>query len=95
VVRIAAEHSKAAMFGAYKLSNLLRPLGVPLPKIIAEGLNHRFPHLVLERLPGADLWDVIRDLSDALRDLKPGQTVDVEFARDAATLSSRLVLGER
>jgi aminopeptidase N len=37
----------------------------------------------------------LRALADALRDLAPGQTVDVEFARDAATLSSKLVLGER
>jgi peptidase M28-like protein/peptidase M1-like protein/PDZ domain-containing protein len=37
----------------------------------------------------------LRALADALRDLAPGQTVDVEFARDAATLSGRLVLGER
>ena len=64
VVRIAAEHSRSAMVGAYKLSNLLRPQGVPLPEVIAEGLNHRFSHLVLERFPGADLWNVIRDLSD-------------------------------
>src|SRR5499427_3977655 len=37
----------------------------------------------------------LRALADALRDLSPGQTVDVEFARDSAILSSRLVLGER
>jgi hypothetical protein len=37
----------------------------------------------------------LRALADALRDLQPGQTVDVEFARDAATLSSTLRLGER
>ncbi len=37
VVRIAAEHSRSAMVGAYKLSNLLRPQGVPLPEVIAEG----------------------------------------------------------
>jgi aminopeptidase N len=37
----------------------------------------------------------LKALADALRDLRPGQTVDVEFARDAARLSSRLVLGER
>ena len=37
----------------------------------------------------------LRALADALRDLKPGQTVDVEFARDAAILNSKLVLGER
>jgi hypothetical protein len=37
----------------------------------------------------------LRALADALRDLQPGQTVDVEFARDAATLRSTLRLGER
>jgi aminopeptidase N len=37
----------------------------------------------------------LRALADALKDLQPGQTVDVEFARDAAILSSTLVLGER
>jgi aminopeptidase N len=37
----------------------------------------------------------LRALADALRDLAPGQAVDVEFARDAAVLSGRLVLGER
>jgi hypothetical protein len=37
----------------------------------------------------------LRALADALKDLAPGQTVDVEFARDAAILSSTLRLGER
>ena len=63
VVRIAAEHSRSAMAGALELSRTLRPLGVPLPKVIAEGVTHRFPHLVLERLPGTDLGNVIRNFS--------------------------------
>jgi serine protease Do len=37
----------------------------------------------------------LRALADALRDVAPGQTVEVEFARDAAILNSKLVLGER
>jgi aminopeptidase N len=37
----------------------------------------------------------LRALADALKDLKPGQTVDIEFARDAAILSATLLLGER
>jgi hypothetical protein len=37
----------------------------------------------------------LRALADALRDLQPGQTVKVEFTRDAAILSSTLLLGER
>jgi aminoglycoside phosphotransferase len=65
VVRIAAEHSRSAMVGALKVSRLLRPHGVPLPEIIAEGVNHEFSHLVLERLPGTDLGEVIQGLSDS------------------------------
>jgi plasmid stability protein len=62
VVRIAAEHSRSAMAGARKLSQLLRPQSVPLPEMIAERLGHQFSHLILERLPGNDLGDVVRGL---------------------------------
>jgi S1-C subfamily serine protease len=37
----------------------------------------------------------LRGLADALKDLQPGQSVEVEFARDAATLHGTLRLGER
>jgi hypothetical protein len=37
----------------------------------------------------------LRALADALRDLQPGQTVDVEFAREVAMLRATLRLGER
>lgn len=37
----------------------------------------------------------LRALADALRDLRPGQTVNVEFVRDATISSSTLRLGER
>ena len=37
----------------------------------------------------------LRALADALRDLQPGQTIDIEFARDVATLRGTLQLGER
>src|SRR5215475_6714301 len=65
VVRIAAEHSRSAMAGALEVSRLLRPRGVPLPEIIAEGVNHQISHLVLERLSGTDLGEVIQGLSDS------------------------------
>jgi aminoglycoside phosphotransferase len=65
VVRIAAEHSREAMAGALELSHRLRPLGVPLPEVIAAGTDRRFAHLVLERLPGTDLGNVIQSLSDS------------------------------
>jgi aminoglycoside phosphotransferase len=62
VVRIAAEHGRAAMIGGAQLSLMLRPLGVPLPQIISEKLAPPFPHLVMERLPGTDLGNVVRTL---------------------------------
>jgi hypothetical protein len=62
VVRIAAEDGHAAMVGAAKLSRMSRPLGVPLPEVIAERLAPLFPQLVLERLPGADLGNVVNTL---------------------------------
>src|SRR5262245_61838014 len=37
----------------------------------------------------------LRALADALRDLQPGQTVEVEFAREVAMLRAMLRLGER
>jgi hypothetical protein len=37
----------------------------------------------------------LRALADALKDVAPGQTVEVEFARDAKVLRSTLRLGER
>ncbi len=63
VVRIAASYGHAAMRGAARLSRLLRPRGVPLPAILAENLDGPFPCLILERLPGTDLGDVIGSLS--------------------------------
>jgi aminoglycoside phosphotransferase (APT) family kinase protein len=62
VVRIATEQGRAAMIGGAKLSGMLRPLGVPLPRVIAENLSPPFPHLVLERLPGTDLVNVVKSL---------------------------------
>jgi aminoglycoside phosphotransferase len=63
VARLNTEQGVAAMIGASKLSRLLRPLGVPLPEIIAEDLGLPFPHLVLQRLPGTDLRFIVRTLS--------------------------------
>jgi Ser/Thr protein kinase RdoA (MazF antagonist) len=88
VVRIAAEHSRSAMAGALKLSRLLRPRGVPLPEIISEGLSHPFPHLVLERLPGADLRDVIGGLSNACLEAIAAKVADAQQIT-AATASGR------
>ena len=89
VVRIAAEHSRAAMAGALKVSRLLRPQGVPLPQVLAEGVNHQFAHLVLERLPGTDLGEVICGLSDSKLEL-----IATKVAQ-AQRITSRTLSGTR
>jgi len=65
VVRLNTDAGRSAMAGASRLSARLRPLGVPLPAILAEDLTGPFPYLVLERLPGTDLGHVIDRLADA------------------------------
>jgi hypothetical protein len=52
------------MAGAVYLSELLRPRGVPLPRILAEGIRAELPWLLLERFPGTDLGAVITSLTD-------------------------------
>jgi aminoglycoside phosphotransferase len=89
VVRMAAEHSRAAMVGALRLSRLLRPRGVPLPEIIAEGVHHPVSYLVMERLVGTDLGEVICGLSDTSL-----ESIARQVAR-AQHLTSRTASGTR
>lgn len=62
VVRVAKEEGRATTNGGSKLSRMMRPLGVPLPEVIAEDLGGPLSHLVLERLPGPDLGNVVKTL---------------------------------
>jgi aminoglycoside phosphotransferase (APT) family kinase protein len=64
VVRIGRSSAQAPMAGALHLSKMLRPRGVPLPKILAEDVRGEFPWLLMERLPGTDLGARITSLSD-------------------------------
>jgi aminoglycoside phosphotransferase (APT) family kinase protein len=64
VVRVGDASAHDEMAGAVHLSKLLRPLGVPLPRLLAEDIAAPLPCIVLERLPGSDLWDSIRTLPD-------------------------------
>lgn len=64
VVRIGDPAARPLMAGAVYLSRLLRPLGAPLPEMLAQDIEAERPWLVLERLPGNDLAASIADLSD-------------------------------
>ena len=50
------------MRSAVALSRQLRPLGVPLPELLAADVEAPFPWMLLERLPGRDLGDVVAGL---------------------------------
>lgn len=69
VVRMGDQRAHAEMAGAVHLSCLLRPLGVPLPQLVAHNTEAPIPWLVLERLPGVDLRDTIGSLSETELDL--------------------------
>jgi aminoglycoside phosphotransferase (APT) family kinase protein len=61
VVRIATPSTKRLLAGGIYWNELLRPIGVPLPRILAANLEPseiQFPFVVLERLPGSDLCQV-------------------------------------
>jgi aminoglycoside phosphotransferase len=64
VIRASTDAGRNALSGNARLTHLLRPLGVPLAKIIAEDLEAPIPYLALERLPGSDLGCVIGSLSE-------------------------------
>jgi Ser/Thr protein kinase RdoA (MazF antagonist) len=68
VLRIARPAKRASFAGAIYWSRRLRPLGVPLPQLIAydlDGVFSPFPFLILERLPGTDLGEVYPRLTHA------------------------------
>jgi aminoglycoside phosphotransferase len=63
VVRIGDPSARGELAGGLSLSRLLRPLGAPLPAILAADIESPFPWMAMERLPGADLAEVMNGLS--------------------------------
>jgi aminoglycoside phosphotransferase len=66
VVRIATTSTKRLLAGGIYWNELLRPMGVPLPRILAANLEPseiRFPFVVLEQLPGSDLYQIYQTLT--------------------------------
>lgn len=80
VLRMTTQGRSSAMADAQALSDLLRPMGVPLPKIVSSAFNGPFPFLLLERLEGADLGKVIdriprRELGNLARSIAQAQAI--------------------
>ena len=79
VVRVGEPSARREMAGAVDLSQLLRPLGVPLPTLLAYEIAGPFPWLVLERLPGSDLGTVAAGLSREQLDRIAGEVAQAQL----------------
>jgi aminoglycoside phosphotransferase len=58
VVKMGTAAQRDSIEGAIHWSTTLRPLGVPLPELLAHGDCRGYPYLALERLEGEDLGQV-------------------------------------
>ncbi len=67
VVRLGTSDQRDDFLGALHWSRTLRPLAVPLPRLLAHGEYRGCPYLVLERLEGEDLGRVYFSLTSAER----------------------------
>ena len=66
VVRIATPSTKRLLAGGIYWNKLLRPVGVPLPRMLAADLEPseiHFSFVVLEQLPGCDLGKIYQTLT--------------------------------
>jgi aminoglycoside phosphotransferase (APT) family kinase protein len=66
VARLALPGQNDELIGGVYWSKILRPIGVPLPKIYLEDIQAEltpFPALLIERFPGTDLWHVYPELT--------------------------------
>lgn len=78
VVRMGRPSARRTFEAAVRLSRQLRPLGVPLPELIADGSAEPWPYMILERLPGADLGRVANGLSAQALDLIAGRVAEAQ-----------------
>ncbi|HVH06787.1 MAG TPA: hypothetical protein VNE71_12390 [Myxococcota bacterium] len=78
VVRIGGALARPMFAAAARLSGELRPLGVPLPELLAAGDADGRPYLILERLPGTDLRFVYRALARAEKDALAERVADAQ-----------------
>ncbi len=63
VVRVADPQGYNGLPGGVYWHARLKPLGLPLPELLAHDLQAPFPYMILERLPGNDLGQVYPRLS--------------------------------
>lgn len=89
VVRIALPENRDKLTGAVRLSEILRPRGVPLPALLAHDTFGPMPYMIIERLPGRDLGDVMERLSEAALDQIAAKVVAAQAIVAALPSSGR------
>jgi aminoglycoside phosphotransferase (APT) family kinase protein len=81
VVRMTRPEYREILAGAVYWSERLRPRGIPLPRIMHNDIDAcitPFPALLLERLPGTDLWHVYSDLSTGQKKALAAEIVRIQ-----------------
>lgn len=81
-VRLTRPEQAGAFAGAIYWCERLTPLGIPLPELIYDdvrGTRHGFPVMILERLPGTDLWHIYNALSNEQKRRIAGWVVDLQL----------------
>lgn len=64
VARLGHPYRAAGLAEGTRLMAELHELGVPLPRVFAHGSIDGFPYMLIERLPGTDLGNVVTELTD-------------------------------
>ncbi|GGD34818.1 phosphotransferase family protein [Croceicoccus pelagius] len=67
VVKAGANDRRQSLAASVKMTALLRPMGVPIPEIIASDLDARLPWVMMERVPGTDLGQILNSLTETQR----------------------------
>lgn len=76
IVRIGLAEDGAAIAQTAFWTDQLRPLGLPVPEILARDLTSLFPSLVTERLPGSRLGRALPRLTRPAKGLLAGMLAD-------------------
>jgi len=84
IVRISTPVNRDYLRGGLYWNEKLRPLGVPLPKVLAHDLRGERPFVILERLAGVDLNDCYTKLSAEQKQSLACQIVEIQ--RHVSTL---------
>ena len=81
VARLSRPEHRGLVRGALGWHRLLRPLGVPLPELLASAVDPEdgpLPVMILERFPGTDLQHIYPSLTGAQRSTIAGQIAAVQ-----------------